>query len=184
MVVRLSSWPLHFHDFSTYMTLCSTSGSLGLPHYIILIDNIAHSRDVGNMTHDLTWHDHVGTFVLLLECMSSYNVAEWWMSSWCIIVSPLHGKVRVVFDGPWFTWWNSSMLFLAFMLEGLIGSLVYEGACLSCSSASHASFVHSLVNLSFYMCSIRSFHSSSCHVCWCTCTCNHSWRDDIKSKTS
>jgi len=48
------------------MTLDMTSGSLGLPHYITLIDNMAHNRDVDDMTHEKTRHDSVGTFVLLL----------------------------------------------------------------------------------------------------------------------
>ena len=144
----------------------------------------AHSIDVGNMTHDLTRHDNAGTFVLLLECMLSYSAAEWWMSSLCIIASPPHGEVLRVFDGPCFTWWSFSMLFLSCMLEGLTGSFFREGACSSRSFALHASFIRPLVNLPFCMCSIRSSHSSSFHIFWCTCTCSHSWWDDIKSKTS
>jgi len=183
MDVRLPSWPFGFHEFLTYMTIYSTSGPLGLPRYITLIDNIAHSGDVGDMTrHDLTWkcwYIHVA-----LECMSSYNVYGWWMSSWCIIASPLHGEVCRVFDGPWFAWWSFRILFLACMLEGLTGSYVHKGTCSSCSSALHASFIHPLVKFSFYMCFFSSSHSSSCHICWCTCTYNHSWRDNIKSKTS
>jgi len=75
---------------------------------------------------DMSWHDNAGTFVLLLECMSSYNAAGWWMSSWCIIASPLLGEVCRVFDGPWFTWWSFTMLFPSCMLEGLTGSSVCE----------------------------------------------------------
>ena len=62
------------------------------------------------------------------------------------------------------------------------GSIFHEGACSSHSSASHASFVHPLVDLSFYMCSLHSSYLLSCHVCWCTYTCSHSWRENIKSK--
>lgn len=59
-----------------------------------------------------------------------------------------------------------------------------NGACSSIHEdiSSHASFVHPLVNLSFSMCSLHSCHFSSHHVCWCTCTCSHSWQNDIKSK--
>jgi len=35
---------------------------------------MTHNRDVDNMTHDKTRHDNVGTFVLLLVCMSSCSV--------------------------------------------------------------------------------------------------------------
>lgn len=133
---------------------------------------------------NMTWHENVDTFALLLECMLSYSATGWWMSSWCIIASPPHGEVLRVFDGPWLAWWSFSMLFLACMLEGLTGSSVREGTCSSYSSTSHALFIPPLVNLYFYMCFLHSSHSSSCHVCWCTCTCSHSWRDDIKSKTS
>jgi len=187
MAVRLPSWPFDFHEIFTYMTLCSTSGSLGLSHYITLIENkpILEMWETWLMNWiDMTWHENAGTFVLLLECMSSYNSLEWWMYSWCTIASPLNGEVRSVFYGHWFAWWSFSMLFLAFKLEGLIGSRVREGACLSCLSASHASFLRLLVNLSICMCSFHSSCSSSWHVFWCTCTCNHSWWDDIKSKTS
>lgn len=41
------------------------------------------------------------------------------------------------------------MLFLACMLDGLTGSFVRKGACSLHSSASHASFIHLFVNLSF-----------------------------------
>ena len=57
------------------MTLHMTSGPLGLPCYITFIDSMAHNRDVDDMIRDKTQHDNVGTFVLLLVCMSSYNVA-------------------------------------------------------------------------------------------------------------
>ena len=53
------------------MTLCTTSGSLGIPCYITLIDSMAHSRDVDEMAHDKTQHDSVVTLVLLLVCMSA-----------------------------------------------------------------------------------------------------------------
>lgn len=78
-----------------------TSGYLGIPCYITLINNIAHNSDVDNMTYDKTRHNNVGTFVLLLVCMSSCSVARWWMSSWCVTTSPPHGKVCRVFDGHW-----------------------------------------------------------------------------------
>lgn len=169
------------------MTLCSTSGSLGLTRYITLIENnpIVEMWVTWLMTWlDMTWHDNAGTFILLLECMSSYSAAGWWISSSCIITSPLHDEVHGVFDGPWFAWWSFSMLFHDCMLDGLTGSSIHKGACLSRSSASHALFVHPLVNLSFCMFSLHSSHSSSCHVHWCTYTYKHSWKDDIKYKTS
>ena len=57
------------------MTLHMTSGSLGLPHYITLIDCIVHSRDVDDMTHDKNHHDSAVKFMSLLVCMLSCNVA-------------------------------------------------------------------------------------------------------------
>lgn len=112
--------------FQLYMTFSTISGSLGFPSYITLIDNIAYSGDVGDMTQDMTWHESAGTFMLLLECMSSYNVVGWWMSSWCITTSPPHGKLHGVFDGFWFAWWCLGMLLLSCMLEGLIDSFFHE----------------------------------------------------------
>ena len=59
------------------MTLQITSGSLGLPHYITLIDNcMSHGSEVADMTHDMSRHDSVGVFMLLQVCMSSCSVAE------------------------------------------------------------------------------------------------------------
>ena len=178
------NWPLWLFDyphdcltsmtFRLYMTLCTTSGSLGLPCYITLIDN-KPIMEMWATWLDMNWHDNAGIFVLLLECMSSYNAAGWWMSSWCIIASPLQCEVRRVFHGPWFPWWSFSMFFLACMLEGLIGLSLHEGTFSSHSSISHASFISLLVNLSLCMCSLHSFHSSSCHVCWCTGAYSHSW---------
>jgi len=167
------------------MTLFSTSGSLGHPHYITLIDNkpIVEMWVTWLMTWlEMTWHDNDGTFVLLLECMSNYSDAGWWMSPWCNITSRPHGEVRGVFDGPSFAWWIFSMLFLAFMLEGLIGSSIREGACFPCSSTSQVSSIHPLVRLSFCMYSLRSFHSSSCsrdRLCLCIrCYCYNSCMND------
>ena len=68
-------------------------------HYID--SQMANNRDVDDMTHDMTRHDSVGTFVLLLVCMFSCSAARQWMSSWCVTTSSLHGKVRKVFDGHW-----------------------------------------------------------------------------------
>ena len=42
------------HDHLNSMTLHTTSGSLRLIHYITLIDSMVHSRDVDDMTHDMT----------------------------------------------------------------------------------------------------------------------------------
>ena len=171
------NWPLWFfnypHDcltsmtFRLYMTLCITSGSFGLPRYITLIEKISHNRDVGNMTR----HHSVGTFVLLLEWMSSYSAIGWWMSSWCITASPPHGKVCRVFDGIWFTWWCLGTLVLACMLEGLMGSYVCERfmfvrlwahlACLLvCLSTNTSLHDHPFMIIS--LCMHRMF------VCWWT----------------
>ena len=53
-----------------------TSGSLGVPRYITMIESMAQSRDVDDMTHDKNRHDSAGTFVLLLICMSSCSVVR------------------------------------------------------------------------------------------------------------
>jgi len=44
-------------------------------HYIDY-NNVAHISDVAEMTNDMTQHDRVGMFMLLLVCMLSCNVAE------------------------------------------------------------------------------------------------------------
>jgi len=145
------NWPLWLFDyphdcltsmtFRLYISLYTTTRSLGLPCDITLIDNIAHSRGVGNMTHDMARHDSDGTFMMLWECMSSYSIVGWWMSSWCFTASPPHGKVRGVFDGFWFAWWSFGMLFLAFILEGLTGSSIRE-RCMFLHSSVHEHILH------------------------------------------
>lgn len=132
--------------FWLYMTLCTTSGSLRLPRYIILRDSRAHNGDVENMTHDITRHDSAGIFVLLV-CMSSFSAIGWWMSSWFITASPLHGKVHGVLDGPWFAWCFFWTLLLSCMLECLTGSSVCERCMFVCSSIyEHILHVHSYVH--------------------------------------
>ena len=196
-------WPFDYpHNclnsmtFRLYMTLCTTSESLGLPRCIPLIDNMAHSWDVDDMTHDTTRHDSAGTFVLLLECMSLCSAAGWWMSSWRVTTSPSHGKVRGAFDSRWSLDVAFACCSLLVCWKAWQAHLFAKGACLSfrpsvstsCMFArlfvcehifawssrsehipSHASFICSLVNLSFCMCSIFSSHSSPCHVCYYTC---------------
>ena len=183
MVAWLPSWPFYFHYSLTYMTLCSKSGSLALPRYITLVENnpIVRMWVTWLMNWiDMTWHDNAATFM----CMFDYSSAGWWMSSWCIIASHLHGEVHGVFDGPWFAWRHFSMFFLACMFEDRAGSSICEGAFLSHLFTSHVSFIHPLVKLSFCMFSLFSSHSSTFHVRWHTCTSSRSWWDKIKSKTS
>ena len=213
------NWPLWLFDFphdcltsmtfQLYMTLHMTSGSLGIPRYITLIENMAHSRDVDNMTHEKTRHDSSGTFVPLLVCMSSCSVSGWWMSSWCVTASPPHGKVRGVFDGH----------LVCLMLHSHISPYLYVGmldkfvcswkvyvrlsvhlwthfcmfVCLFVPKhifawlfvrehiSLNALFVGPLANMSFFMYSLCSSHLPSQHVCLCTFICSHSWWDDIKS---
>lgn len=186
-----------------------TSESLGRPCYITLIENMAHSMHVDDMTHDKTQSDDVRTFVLVVVCMSSYSFARWWMSSWCIKASPLHGKMRGVFDSHW----------VRLMLHSHIGPFLYVGMLdkFVCSlkayvrpfvrpwthlhmllhpsiheqiftwlsiceqNSLHASFSHLFTNMSFCMHSPCSSHPLPHHVCSCTCICSHSWWDDIKS---
>jgi len=155
------NWPLwlfdYLHDsltsmtFWLYVTLCTTSGSLGLPCYITLIDNMAHSREVD----DMTWHDSASTFVLLLECMSSCNAAGWWMSSWCITASPSHDKVHRVFNGRWFAWCCFDTFLLACMLESLTGSSVCERCMfIRLSVREHILHVRSFVRPRTHLCMI------------------------------
>lgn len=83
-----------------YLTLHITCGSLGFPFYITLVyNNMAHSSDVAEMTHDTTRPENDCMFMLLVVSMSSCSATEWWMWCWRIIASPLHGKVCGVFDG-------------------------------------------------------------------------------------
>jgi len=60
-------------------------------HYIDY-NSMAQSSDVAEMTHDTTQNNSASMFILLLVSMPSCSVTEWWMCSWCIIASSLHGK--------------------------------------------------------------------------------------------
>lgn len=184
-------------------------GLLGFHVTLHWFDNMAHSGDVDNMTYDMTWHECAGTFVLLLECMSSCNAAV----DGCLHgVLQLHLCMARCVESSMFVGSLDVYLAHCFLLvcwKAWKARLFTKGACsfirpsvsTSCMSAhssigenifswssvcknisSHASFVYLLVNLSFCMCSLSSSHSSSRHVCWCTYTCTHSWRDEIKSK--
>ena len=183
--------------------------SLGLPCYITLINSMAHSRDVDDTTHDRTRHYSAGTFVLLLVCMSSCSVFGWWMSSWCVTASPLHGEVRGVFDGSCVRFmlhfhvapclyvvmlnkfvhsWKVhvrpfvySWTHLHMFVRPYIREHIFAWSFVHKYISLHASFVLLFANMSFCMYSLFSSHSSSCHVCLCTYICSQSWRDDIKS---
>jgi len=98
------NWPLWLfdfpHDYLAYMTLqlymwVSWTSTLHCIEY----NDMAHSSDLAEMTHDMTQHNKAGMFKLLVVSISSYSVVEWWMCSWCIIASAPHGKVYGVFDG-------------------------------------------------------------------------------------
>jgi len=159
--------------------------------------SFACTDDGAFMTHDMTRQDSVGTFVLLLVCMSSCSASGWWMSSWCITASSPHGKVCGVFDGHLFAWCFIHTFLLSCMLVSLTGLSIRERCMFICPSVCehifawsyiceniyfHASYVPLLVNLSFCMCSLCSSHSSLHHVCLCTYICSNSWRDNIISK--
>lgn len=191
------------------MTLQITSGSLRLPCYITLIKNMAHNTDLDDTTHDKTRHDSAGTFELLLVCMSSYKVVRWWMSSWCVTASPLHGKVCEVFDGHWvhlmlhshvapclyvcmldrFVHFQKVYVHLSIHSQTHLHMFIHPYICKHIFTWSsiwkqvylHASFAHSFTNIPFFLYSPCSSHTSSCHVYSCTCICSHSWQDDIKS---
>ena len=84
------------------MTFQIASGSPRLPRYITLINNsMVHSNDLANMIYDTNRHDSASMFMLILVCMSSCSVVEWWMSSWCIMASPPHDQVWKFLDGHW-----------------------------------------------------------------------------------
>jgi len=85
---------LTYMTLQLYMWVSWTS----MLHYIDY-NSVAHSNDVAEMTHDMTRHDNASMFMLKVASMSSYNVAKWWVCSFCSITSPLHGKVYEVFDG-------------------------------------------------------------------------------------
>lgn len=138
------------------MNLQITSGSLGLPCYIILIYNsMAHSSDVDDMTHYTTWHESASMLMLLLVCMSSCSAAEWWMSYWCITTLPLHGKVCGVFDGHW----------CSLGVACACCSFSYTLGCLTCSSFRErfSSFVYKHISLHALL--IRSFVNT--YPCMC-----------------
>ena len=110
------------------------------------------------MTHDTTRHDKAGVFMLLMVCMSSCSVVEWWMSSWCIIASPLHEKVCEVFDGL-----GVLLMFHVHVIPSLV---LWHARCVRLfakkSSRMHSLFVHSWKNLPAY--APFSSCSSLCHV--------------------
>lgn len=162
---------------------------------------MVNNSDVSDMTYDMTRHDNAGTFVLFLLCMSSYNVAKWWMSLWCITTSPPHGRKCRVFDGNWFTRCCVHTLLLACNLACLTWSYIREHI------PSHSSFVHPFVHLKTHLHMVFHLwkHLLTCIVCSCICEhvllhvlslfipyivasclfmylyCSHSWWDNIKS---
>jgi len=190
-----------FNDFLDYMTLQIMSGSLGIPLYITFIDNImAYSSDVANMTHDSS-----SMFMLLLVYMLSYNVVEWWMSSWCITFSPLHGKVRSLrwslgsFDDAcahcsfvctlacltslsiWDTVSSHVLSFVKLFLRMFHSFMKLSLHMLYSFAKLSLRMFHLFMNTPLFMYSPYSSHSSSRHVYSCTYISNHSWRDEIKS---
>lgn len=79
----------------TYMTLCSTSASLGFQHYITLINNkpIMEMWVTWIMTWlKMIWQDNAGTFMLLLECTSCCSAVKWWRSAWSLQCSFIHSS--------------------------------------------------------------------------------------------
>ena len=146
------------HDYLTsmtfrlYMTLCTTS--LGLPRYITLTENIAHRRDVDDMTHDMTHHDSASTFVLLLECMSSCNAARWWMSSGCITTSPSHGKVCGVFDSFGVCLMSHMHVSPSLVLDMLHVFIRPRASLLACAPCSSRSSLHHVSPMHLYLRSI------------------------------
>lgn len=123
---------------------------------------MAHNSDVAEMTYDMTCHDSVGMFMLMLVSMSSYSSTEWRVFSWCMIASPPHGKVCGVFDG----------LSVRFMLHLHISPSLILGML--------PVFIHSRTSLLASLLVHHVRHRTMSHPC--TCMCNHSCRDDIKSK--
>jgi len=157
-------------------------------HYIDY-NSVAHRSDVAEMTHDMARHDKDGMFMLLVVCMPSYSATEWWMCSWCIIASSSHDKVFEVFDGL------GVRLMLCVHVAPLL--VLWHASCVRSftkkSPCMHSLFVRSQNNLfACIPCSlvreIISSHALLVHpICYrimshpCTCICNHSWQDNIKS---
>jgi len=100
VIVQLPSWLFNLHDYSTYMTLwlypwVFWTSTLHYIDYIVM----TWSTDVAEETHDTTQHDTTGMHTLDVLFMSSCCSAEWWVCPWCTIASPMHDKVRRVFNG-------------------------------------------------------------------------------------
>lgn len=189
--------------FQLYMILCTTSGSLRLPHYITLIWQHGPQWRCGQ--HDSTWKCWyicavTGVHVELQCCWvmdvlmvyhsftSAWKIEQslWWffthlMFLWhvspCLYVGRLDRLICL-----WKVYVHLSMSTSYMFSHMFVCKNIFAWSFIHKNISSHASFVRPLVNMSLYMCSFHSFHSLSHHVCWCTCTYSHSWRDDIKSK--
>ena len=144
--------PLWLFDFPrdgfNYMTLqlhmwVSWTSML---HYIDY-NSMDHSSDVAEMTHDMTWHDSDGMFMLMMVPMSCCSATKWWVCSWCNITSPPHGKVCGVFNGLgvclMFHVHVSPPLVLG-MLHVFIHLWISLLTCHPCSSRSSSSHVSSM----------------------------------------
>lgn len=87
--------------------------------------------------------------------MSSCNDGWWWISSWYVTTSPLHGKVRRVFNDHWFNLCCTHTMLLVCMLVSLIGSSIHERCMFICPFfCEHILHVCSCVHPRTHLCMI------------------------------
>ena len=165
MTIQIPSWLFNLHCSLTYMTLwlhpwVPWSSTLHYIDYIVM----TQSSDVTEATHDTT--QHVGTcmHIFPMSFMLNYCVVEWWVCPLCTIASPLRGRVCGVFNG----------LGVHFIFH-------------ACACVSFSCYLVRFMCLS--ICKQVSWHELHFHPIHrhtmsrsCTCICNHSWQDNMKSK--
>ena len=108
------------------------------------------------------------------------------------VMSQHHLRMEKCVESCWFTWCFFFTFLLACMLDSLKGSSISEECMFVYPSVyEHIFLVFSCIRLWTHICMIIYsrphlfaciFCSLSHHVCLCTCACNHSWNDDIKSR--
>lgn len=116
-------------------------------HYIHY-NSVAHNSDVAKMTHEMTHITELVCSCCLMVCMSSCNVVEWWVCSWCSIASPLHGKVcksSMVLVFTWYCMCMSLLLLYFGMLHVFVHSWKNLLACIPCSS------IHETISLHVFL---------------------------------
>lgn len=114
----------------------------------------------------MTWNDSASMFMLLVVSMSRCITTKWWMCSWCIIASSLHGKLCEAFDG----------LGVHLLFARACSSFACTLTSFMCSSIRKKISLHA-----FLVCPFILFFITSCLIHVLVSAINH-WRDNIKCR--